>query len=274
MATDASEFELRSGTSAASLKPPLKWAGGKRWQVPHIRPLWESHRGRRFVEPFCGGLAMALGLRPERALLNDVNPHLINFYRWLQRGLTINLPLENSERHYYRQRDRFNALVGEANGNSSEAAAIFYYLNRTGFNGLCRFSRRGVFNVPFGRYARISYVTDFTMYRELLKQWIFTSGDAESTSIEPSDFVYADPPYDASFTQYAKDGFGWQDQERTALWLYRHRGPTVLVNRATDRVERLYRKLGFDVRFLNAPRRLSCTGDRTPVREIVASRNL
>ena len=62
-------------------KPPLKWAGGKRWQLPYLLPIWQPHAHRRLVEPFCGGLAVALGLRPSRALLNDANPHLINFYQ-------------------------------------------------------------------------------------------------------------------------------------------------------------------------------------------------
>jgi DNA adenine methylase len=66
---------------AATVRPPLKWAGGKRWQVPHLRPLWERHRQRRLVEPFCGGLAVTLSLTPSRALLNDVNPHVVNFYQ-------------------------------------------------------------------------------------------------------------------------------------------------------------------------------------------------
>jgi DNA adenine methylase len=82
----------RSAAPRPSLKPPLKWAGGKRWQVPHLRPLWQPHAHRRLVEPFCGGLAVALGLLPSRALLNDANPHLINFYRWLQKGLRIDVP--------------------------------------------------------------------------------------------------------------------------------------------------------------------------------------
>ena len=76
------------------------------------------------------------------------------------------------------------------------------------------------------------------------------------------------------FTQYARGGFTWQDQERTARLLSRHDGPVIIVNQATDRMERLYRSLGFEVRFLNAPRRISCTGDRTPAREIMGVRNL
>ena len=64
------------------------------------------------------------------------------------------------------------------------------------------------------------------------------------------------------------------DQERTAGWLAAHPGPVVLVNQATERVGTLYRMLGFEVRFLNGPRRISRTGDRTPAREIIATRNL
>jgi DNA adenine methylase len=257
-----------------TLRPPLKWAGGKRWQVPALRRLWGSHENRRLIEPFCGGLAVTLGLQPVRALLNDANPHLINFYRWLQKGLQIDLPMENDETMFYRHRDRFNARLAAGQGNSREAAALFYYLNRTGFNGLCRFNRTGGFNVPFGRYLRIGYTRDFTPYREIFTDWTFTTADIEAVRLDRSDFVYADPPYDVEFTQYAKAGFTWDDQQRTAASLARHCGPVVLVNQATTRIEKLYRQLGYQVRFLDGPRRISCTGDRSPAREIMATRNL
>jgi DNA adenine methylase len=182
--------------------------------------------------------------------------------------------MENDEAQFYQHRERFNALLASGKSQSREAAALFYYLNRTGFNGLCRFNRSGEFNVPFGRYARINYTRDFSHYREVFANWVFTHDDLESVAVERQDFVYADPPYDVEFTQYAKDGFTWQDQQRTAEWLAKHRGPVVLVNQATARIETLYRTLGFAVEFLNAPRRISCTGDRTPAREILASRNL
>jgi DNA adenine methylase len=261
-------------TAREALRPPLKWAGGKRWQVPHLGPLWEPYEQRRLVEPFCGGLAVALGLKPATALLNDANPHLVNFYTWLQRGLRVTIPMENDEPLFYRHRDRFNTMLAAGDWASEEAASLFYYLNRTGFNGLCRFNRRGLFNVPFGRYSRIRYTRDFGAYRDALSKWTFTSGDVESLPLEPGDFVYADPPYDVEFTHYSRGGFTWRDQERTAHWLSRHPGPVVLVNQATDRMERLYATLGYEVRFLRAPRRISCTGDRTPAREIMGTRNL
>jgi DNA adenine methylase len=256
------------------LRPPLKWAGGKRWQVPHLLPLWRPHPHRRLVEPFCGGLAVTLGLLPERALLNDANPHVINFYRWLKRGLTITLTLENDEDLFYRHRERFNQLLQNGRAESAEAAGLFYYLNRTGYNGLCRFNRSGFFNVPFGEYKRINYYRDFSTYRAAFADWTFMPGDFGSVPLEAGDFVYADPPYDVEFTQYSQGGFSWPDQVRTAEWLARHDGPVVLVNQATDRVLKLYRRLGYRIRLLDAPRRISCTGNRMPAQEVLAIRNL
>lgn len=261
-------------TTATTLRPPLKWAGGKRWQIPYLQPLWKPHSHRRLVEPFCGGLAVTLGLMPGRAVLNDANPHVINFYRWLKRGLVSVVPMQNDERTFYRHRDRFNALLNAGQGESAESAGLFYYLNRTGFNGLCRFNKSGEFNVPLGQYKRINYVSDFSAYRETFEQWSFTTGDFESVPLNRTDFVYADPPYDVEFTHYSQGGFSWADQVRAAEYLARHRGPVVLSNQATSRIVALYRKLGFTLTLLDAPRRISCTGDRTPAREVLATRNL
>ena len=257
-----------------SLPPPLKWAGGKRWQLPHLRKFWESESHRRLVEPFCGGLAVTLGLLPEQALLNDINPHLINFYRWLKRGLNISIEMKNNQARFYRHRTRFNELLRTGRAMTKEAASLFYYLNRTGYNGLCRFNRSGEFNVPFGRYATINYKRDFLPYKKVLANWEFSNTTFDRIPLEPDDFVYADPPYDVEFTQYSKDGFGWDEQVRTAEWLSKRPGPVALSNQATKRIVELYSDLGYTLVYLRAPRRISCTGDRTPAREVLALRNL
>jgi DNA adenine methylase len=241
--------------------------------VPHVRLLWAAHSQRRLVEPFCGGLAITLGLSPQRALLNDINPHVVNFYAWLKRGLITTIVMENDERQYYEHRARFNELLSDGKATGKEAAALFYYLNRTGYNGLCRFNQKGGFNVPFGRYARITYTRDFTPYREVFADWHFAKTDFEAIPLESDDFVYADPPYDVEFTHYSKQGFSWEKQVRTAEWLAKHSGPVVLSNQATDRIVALYKRLKFTLRFLQAPRMISCTGDRTPAKEVLATKN-
>jgi len=258
----------------ANVRPPLKWAGGKRWLVPYLKPIWEQHKHRRLVEPFCGGLAVTFGLMPEKALLNDINVHLINFFRWLKQGLDIEIPMTNNKMLYYKYRDEFNQLIAEKKVNSKKAAELFYYLNRTGYNGLCRFNKKGGFNVPFGRYSTINYTRDFTIYKNVFAEWELMSRDFSSVPLEPEDFVYADPPYDVEFTQYAAQGFNWQDQVRLAKWLTQHSGPVVLSNQATQRILDLYQSLGFSITIVNAPRMINCTGDRTPAKEVIAIRGI
>ena len=265
---------LRGEIDNAAPRPPLKWAGGKRWLVPHLVPIWRVNQQRRFVEPFCGGIAVALGLQPGKALLNDVNSHLINFYHHLQSGVEVTIQMKNDEKCFYRNRSRFNKLVASGEAKSAEAAQLFYYLNRTGFNGLCRFNRSGEFNVPFGTHKSITYLTDFAALQSTLKNWRFTNLDVGSIKLKAQDFIYADPPYDVEFTTYSAGGFSWDDQVRTAEWLAAHSGPVVLSNQATKRIVTLYKRLGFKISYLDGPRRISCTGDRTSAPEVLAVRNL
>ena len=252
----------------------MKWAGGKRWLLPHLAPLWQPHSSRRYVEPFCGGLAAPLGLQPDRAILNDINPHLINFYTQLQRGLALTIEMRNDEDLFYQHRTRFNELIKAGAWRSAEAAQLFYYLNRTCFNGLCRFNQSGEFNVPFGTHKSITYAENFSELQPILENWTFTNSDIEGLALDGEDFVYADPPYDVEFTTYSAGGFAWEDQVRTAQWLAAHAGPVVLSNQATKRVVELYADLGFQISYLAGPRRISCTGDRTAAQEVLATRNL
>lgn len=266
--------DLHVDRSREAVRPPLKWAGGKRWQIPHLVGYWQRDTSRRLVEPFCGGLAVPLGLMPRRALLNDINPHVINFYAWLKKGLVITLPMTKSESRYYAYRNRFNQLLATDHADTAEAASLFYYLNRTGYNGLCRFNASGRFNVPYGKYKGINYKSDFLEYTSVFSTWEFSNFDFDQIPLEPDDFVYADPPYDVEFTAYSKGGFGWAEQVRTATFLARHTGPVILSNQATKRIVDLYAGLGYTLTELTAPRRISCTGDRTPAPEILATRNL
>ena len=162
------------------------------------------------------------GCGPARALLNDINPHLINFYRWLKRGLRIDIQMENDAALYYAHRARFNALVARAaRTTSAEAAELFYYLNRTGYNGLCRFNRRAGSTSPSAATRASTTPTDFTPYRDVLSSLDVHRRRLRAARLGPDDFVYADPPYDVEFTQYTKDGFAWADQVRLAHWLAR-----------------------------------------------------
>jgi DNA adenine methylase len=192
----------------------------------------------------------------------------------LKAGLEVTIATENDSELFYQHRIRFNELIASGQQETPEAAQLFYYLNRTGFNGLCRFNKSGFFNVPFGRYKTINYRENFLEFQPLFANWAFQWGDFEKLKTRPDDFIYADPPYDVPFTQYSAGGFDWDDQVRLAEWLRKHPGPVVLSNQLTPRIEELYSDLGYTLTSLDAPRRISCTGDRTPAQEVLATRNL
>jgi DNA adenine methylase len=264
-----------SSSESKLISPPLKWAGGKRWLVPFLQRESQLFNNRRLVEPFAGGLAVALGLCPRQALLNDSNSHLINFYRQITKGLLYDLEFGNDKEQFYLARDKFNQLIKSSAGqNSAEAAKLFYYLNRTCFNGLCRFNNSGQFNVPFGRYKKINYLTNFFEYQEIFGGWEFSCADFEALVLRESDILYVDPPYDVEFTHYSKVDFKWDDQLRLVAWLKRLSLPMIVSNQASERILDLYRSAGFAVEIIEAPRRISSNGNRQPALEMIAHRNL
>ena len=269
-----SQTQLIPDGAAKPLQPLLKWAGGKRWLVPHLKHIWKEYQHLRLVEPLCGGLAVTFGLMPKQAHLNDVNNHLINFYDWVRKEFSITIQMEHNKELFYSHRNQFNQLIKDDKANTLEAAQLFFYLNRSCYNGLCRFNKSGLFNVPFGQYKKVNYERDFKLYKKTIKKWKFTSGDFAKVKLTKTDFVYADPPYDVEFTSYSKEGFNWDEQVRLAEWLTKHSGPVVLSNQATKNIIELYEGLDYKLEYLDAPRMISCTGDRARAKEVLATLNL
>jgi DNA adenine methylase len=197
--------------------PPIKCQGIKTRLVPFIfnSIRWDTEDGR-WIEPFLGSGVVALNLAPERALLSDTNPHIINFYRAIQRGETDQSSVREFLRmegeklaargadYYYEVRERFN----------SEGSSLdFLFLNRSCFNGVMRFNRVGRFNVPFGhkpqRFTK-AYITKIVnqvgWVSKLLRNrdWEFRAARWDELLCEatPGDFVYLDPPYIGRHTDY------------------------------------------------------------------------
>ena len=256
------------------MKPPIKWPGGKRWLTNRLEPLYKKHAHRPFVELFCGGCALSFGFEVERAILNDLNIHLINFFWHIQDGNPIGLEMENDRDMYYEYRGRFNQIIQDGFIVTKEAAGLFYYLNKTGFNGLFRVNKNGMYNVPFGKYKSINYQTEFPEYEQQMRHWEFLTGDFEDLPVEAGMFVYSDPPYDDGFDMYTKEGFTWADQVRLARHLAKHQGPVVASNKATPRIVSLYMDNGFDISYEAGPRAISSDGNRDRVLEIVATKGV
>lgn len=211
--------------SNAKAKPFLRWAGGKRALLPTLAKLLpEDVKTRRYVEPFLGGGALLFYLRPERALVADINEDLIITYRMIKTRPSEVVEVLNSlkEKHskefYYRVRDYYNTETL----TDAIRAAYFIYLNKTCFNGLYRVNRLGQFNVPFGNRKNVD-IDEATIRRasNVLKSVeIYHSTVVQTLSlVNKNDFVYLDPPYavgdTSKFTQY--DSSGFTDQHHTSL---------------------------------------------------------
>jgi len=256
-------------------KPLLKWAGGKRQLLPHLRRFY-PHAFTRYIEPFCGSGAVffdlhAAGrLRNRDVVLIDSNADLIGCYETV-RDATADVAAELDQLaadharagqvHYYAVRDElFNPLrerLRTADGRiayTPALAAMLIYLNRTGFNGLFRVNARGAFNVPAGRYdrpkiadhARLTRVAEALSSRRV--RLVFGSFETALDISAADDFLYFDPPYapvsrTASFTSYTAVRFAVDDQirlQQVVIELAR-RGCHVLVSNSTaDEIDALY----------------------------------
>jgi DNA adenine methylase len=263
------------------VRPFLKWAGNKYQIVEQIRGVLPA--GKRLIEPFVGSGAVFLNTTYPAYLLSDANPDLIGLYQVLQAEgagfiehcRTFFRPENNEGEVFYRLRSRFNATT-----DPREKAALFVYLNRHCYNGLCRYNLSGQFNVPFGRYRK-PYFPEEEMgnFARQSARAVFVQADFSGLmeAAEPGDVVYCDPPYvplsdTARFTAYSSGGFGAEEQKRLARLAEKlaARGILVVVsNHDTAFTRREYAQA--QVTALAVQRYISCDGaKRGKVGELLA----
>lgn len=255
----------------------LKWAGGKSQMLPDILPLLAD--GKRLVEPFAGSAVVSLNTTLP-AIVADSNRDLISLFQFIasrRRGDTYFEPKYNCEEQYYRLRKKFNrAMVG-----SAEQSEIFLYMNRHGFNGLCRYNRSGEFNVPFGRYKNPGYPYEaVTTFIERAEHVLFSANDFEETFrlVKRGDVVFCDPPYvpltkTSSFTAFDADGFGSAQQMALAMCakMAATKGARVIItNHDTPATRKLYADAN-EIRKVRIRRSIAASsGARKTVGELIA----
>ena len=264
------------------MKPFLKWAGGKSRIVDRIKAILPH--GERLVEPFVGSGALFLNSDFPAYLLADANIDLINCYLQLQQGgmefvrrcEEFFAPAYNQSDVYYDVRQRFNATQDPV-----DKAAMFVYLNRHGYNGLCRYNASGGFNVPFGRYARPYFPRaemEHFWRRSARCEFIVADFIATMQATAIGDVVYCDPPYvplsaTASFTHYSADGFGLERQRklaREAASLASRGVPVVISNHDLPFTREIYANAD-EIACFNVRRHISCDGNnRTHAAELLA----
>lgn len=223
-------------------KPFVKWVGGKTQLIDQLEALlpadFDKWENVTYIEPFVGGGAMLfymLQTHPniKLAIINDINEDLTTCYKVVKNNPDAlveslkeiqkeyySLGSEESRKQFFLQkRDEFNTKVLEPIRNTT----LFFFLNRTCFNGLYRVNKSGLFNVPFGKYETPTICDPVTIYAdsELLQNVEILTGDYQQTlaKAKGNTLFYFDPPYrplsnTSSFNDYAKEAFNDLAQQR------------------------------------------------------------
>lgn len=203
----------------------LKWAGGKKKVIPHIQAILPTKGKRRLVEPFVGGGSVFLNVDFDEYLLVDMNQDLISLFNLLKTSSDV--IIEKSRVYFdgsYNQAEAYYALRSQFNATTDpiERAILFIYLNRHGYNGLCRYNQKGGYNVPFGRYKQPYFPEkEMHFFAQRAQNATFIQGDFATAfaQLTNEDVVYCDPPYSpinrtSNFTAYAGNDFGDEEQAR------------------------------------------------------------
>ena len=199
----------------------LKWAGGKYTLCDVINKMLPS--GECLIEPFVGAGSVFLNSNFSRYILNDINQDLINLYQilkdmpeqYIADAAKLFVDQNNQADAYYELRKVFNET-----SDSYQRSLLFLYLNRHGYNGLCRYNKSGGYNVPFGKYKKPYFPEkELHFFAEKAQRATFVCENYRDTfaRAQQGDVIYCDPPYvplskTASFTSYAGNGFGLDEQ--------------------------------------------------------------
>lgn len=251
------------------MKPVIKYRGGKSREIKNILPFIPQFKGR-YIEPFFGGGALYFYLEPQKAIINDINSKLMNFYESVKNNYASlrkelveiqNIYEKNrsefeklKEKHpndrvpdknedmYYLLRDMYNGLIEKKYSD----AALYFYINKTAYSGMIRFNAKGEYNVPYGRYKNINVDLITDSHHKLLSQTeIFNKDYSEIFKMaKKDDFVFLDPPYDCIFSDYGneeyKDGFGEANHRQLAQAFFNLKCPAIMVIGRTPLTEELY----------------------------------
>lgn len=273
---------MKKTNTSSFQRAPLKWAGGKTRVLPHLLKLLPP--GKKLIEPFLGSGIVFLNTDYQKYLLNDHNPDLINFYQTLQKQGHQFIKLaqgyftaqNNQEDNYYKKRYQFNTTV-----DPLEKALLFLYLNRHGYNGLCRYNKQGEYNVPFGHYKKQPYFPEQELYyfHQKSKKAQFTCVDFTLVlkRCRVGQIIYCDPPYvpltaTSAFTQYYTAPFEEHHQDlltQHAKRLASKGIPVIISNQDTPYTQQAYQTAQQHI--IKIPRLINCQGNkRHQVKEVLA----
>ena len=272
--------------SEQSLKPFVKWAGGKRQLLGEILERIPRTYDN-YIEPFLGGGAVLFALQPKRALINDINASLIHTYKIIAsdpqqfinkiKELDSRI-VEGGKEYYYLIRDLYNSKLMREEFDL-ELAALFVFLNKHCFNGLYRVNAKGLFNVPYNN-SKKSSIDEEVIFEvsKYLKKLTICLGDFEDAckDAKEGDFIFLDSPYaplnPSSFESYTKEGFDMESHVRLSKLfdnLTQKGCYCMLTNHNTEFINDLYGNKGYKMDVVSVKRMINSDASKRTGEEII-----
>lgn len=272
--------------SEQSLKPFVKWAGGKRQLLGEILERIPRTYDN-YIEPFLGGGAVLFALQPKRALINDINASLIHTYKIIAsdpqqfinkiKELDSRI-VEDGKEYYYLIRDLYNSKLMREEFDL-ELAALFVFLNKHCFNGLYRVNAKGLFNVPYNNGKKASIDEEVILeVSKYLKKLTICLGDFEDAckDAKEGDFIFLDSPYaplnPSSFESYTKEGFDMESHVRLSKLfdnLTQKGCYCMLTNHNTEFINDLYGNKGYKMDVVSVKRMINSDASKRTGEEII-----
>ena len=271
------DLEENIMTTAKYQASYLQWAGGKGKVLPHLLPILDKYRQPHFCEPFVGAGNVALNVECSKYTLVDINKDLIDSHKFV--STNYQEYIDHTQEYfnmgfdpYYELRDTFNALPSGDEGR----VALFQYLNKHGFNGLCRYNKSGKFNTPKGTVKKNKVklpLQQIQAFSDKFKSDDFVCGSFENYfDFDEDTLIYCDPPYvpmTASDFKYDAKGFTPDDQIKLRDLARDSRHTVVISNHWNEVAQELYKDAD-EVHVIDVQRTISCKGsERIKVKECI-----
>lgn len=253
------------------MKPVLKYRGGKRQEIPYFKQ-YIPREFDTYIEPFFGGGALFFDIEPSKAIINDVNEKLIDFYTDLKQNYTRMMQelaylqeiydknqseyelqkslVESNKRIPNKNEELYYELRKQFNGQTSNflPGTLYFFINKTAYSGMIRYNKSGEFNVPFGRYKNFNtkLITE-SHYKLIQNSEIYNTDFSNIFKLaKKNDFIFLDPPYDCTFNDYGNiefnGGFGFEEHVKLAEEFKKLPCKSMMIISKTDFITDLYKE--------------------------------
>ena len=220
------------------IRSPLFYTGDKYKLIPELKKYFPD-KIDKFVEPFVGGGSVFLNIEANEFYENDIDKNIISIHKYLSsfansedllnillskideyefscsyKGKTVPDELRKKYIKTYFAKynnESYKQLKEKYNNSDRTDIADLYLLLIYGFNRMLRFNQKGEFNLPVGNVDFNQNVFDsLTDYIKLTSKknphWSNTDYKdfLSNINITESDFIYLDPPYLITSSEYSK----------------------------------------------------------------------